>query len=159
MLNCQVDFLLIGGYAVNYHGYIRNTGDMDVWLKPNNDNKLKIIKALENTGIHKEDLNKIRDEFDFENVVVFHFGNAPERIDFLTKVQGVKFEEAYTRKAILKIKNFEVPILHLDDLIVSKLLANRPQDKADLDMLQKIHQLDNVSNSRSFWSKLKSLFE
>lgn len=136
----KVEFLLIGGYAVNYHGYIRATGDMDVWLKPDNETKARVIKALGHTGVDSGDLKQLDETFDFTQVVVFHLGDDPERIDFLTKVPGVVFEEAYSRKEVLRVKEIEVPVLHLDDLILSKLIAGRPQDKADVDMLQKINR-------------------
>lgn len=142
LLEEKVEFLLIGGYAVNYHGYIRATGDMDVWLKPDNENKKRLIKSFQKTGIHPDDLKHLDEAFDFNEVVVFHFGNNPERIDFLTKVQGVEFSKAYERREKLKLKEMEIPVLHLDDLIVSKILANRPQDKSDVEMLQRIHRKD-----------------
>ena len=138
MLDEQVEFLLIGGYAVIYHGYIRATGDMDVWLKPDNENKAKALKALSKVGIHPDDIKEVDRLYDFTDIVVFHFGNEPERIDFLTRVQGVDFPKAYDRKELLKIKGREIPVLHLDDLIVSKILADRSQDKTDVEMLQKI---------------------
>jgi hypothetical protein len=136
----NVEFLLIGGYAVNYHGYIRATGDMDVWLKPDNETKARVIKALALTGVDSGDLKQLDEMFDFTEIVVFHLGDDPERIDFLTRVPGVIFEEAYNRKEVLRVKEIEVPVLHLDDLILSKLIAGRPQDKADVDMLQKINR-------------------
>lgn len=140
MLDEQVEFLLIGGYAVIYHGYIRATGDMDVWLKPDNENKARILNAFRRVGIHPDDIEELDIIYDFTDVVVFHFGNEPERVDFLTKVQGVDFDKAYARKELLKIKDREIPVLHLDDLIVSKILADRLQDKADVEMLQKINR-------------------
>jgi hypothetical protein len=138
LLDADVEFLLIGGYAVIYHGYIRATGDMDVWLKPTNENKQKTIVALKQAEVHPEDLKLLEEAFDFTGVVVFHFGQQPERIDFLTKVQGLDFEKANERKEFMNIKNRQIPILNLDDLIVSKLIAGRPQDKADVEMLQRI---------------------
>jgi hypothetical protein len=143
MLDADVDFLLIGGYAVIYHGYLRSTGDMDVWLKPTNENKKKLLAALEKTEIDRDDLNLLDETFDFTEVVVFHFGNPPERIDFLTKVTGVDFAKAFERRVFLKIKGRDVPVLHLDDLIISKILADRPQDKADVEILQRLNRKED----------------
>lgn len=140
LIDEHVDFLLVGGYAVVYHGYVRATGDMDVWLRPTNENKIKFVKAMERIDIHPEDLEHIS-AMDFTNVVVFHFGNPPERLDFLTKMVGIDFDKAYERKVFLSIKNYQIPILHLDDLIVNKILSNRAKDKADVEELQKINQL------------------
>ena len=140
MLDEGVDFLLVGGYAVVYHGYVRYTGDMDVWLRPTNDNKEKFVKAMDRIDIHPDDLSHIS-ALDFANVIVFHFGAPPERLDFLTQMVGIDFEKAFQRKAILNLKNYLVPVLHLDDLIVNKIMSDRPKDKADVDELQKINRL------------------
>ncbi len=142
MLSENVHFLLIGGYAVIFHGYMRATGDMDIWLSPDNDNKKKVLKAFETVQIHPDDIKALDESFDFRNIVVFHFGAPPERIDFLTKVPGVDFEKAYERKQIMTIAEMQVPVLHLDDLIVSKIIAARPQDKADVEILQQINKKD-----------------
>lgn len=137
LLDAKVEFILVGGYAVIYHGYGRTTGDMDVWLKPDNENKLRLISVLEKNGIGKESVEKVR-KTDFTDVVVFHFGQPPEKIEFLTKIAGVQFEEAFEHRALLPIQNYQIPVLHLNDLIANKLLSARPKDKADVDELQKI---------------------
>ncbi len=140
LIQHQVDFILIGGYAVIYHGYIRATGDMDVWLRPTNENKERLLKVFEKLDFDKDGIAAIA-AMNFTEVVVFHIGTEPERIDFLSKVQGLNFDDAYNRKQLLTIKNLSIPVLHLDDLIVSKLLANRLQDKADVEELQIISRL------------------
>jgi len=140
LLDHKVDFILIGGYAVIYHGYVRATGDMDLWLRPTNENKTKLLMAFQTMDFDPEGM-KFIEALDFTDVVVFHIGVSPERIDFLSKVQGLKFDEAYNRKQVLSVKGLEVPVLHLDDLIVTKILANRLQDQADLEKLQLINQL------------------
>jgi hypothetical protein len=140
LLDQGVEFLLVGGYAVVYHGYVRYTGDMDVWLRPTNENKEIFVRAMVNIDIHPDDLAQIS-AMDFTNVIVFHFGSPPERLDFLTKMSGIDFEKAYQRKVFLNIKNYNIPVLHLDDLIVNKILTNRPKDQADVDELQKVNRL------------------
>jgi len=140
LLRANVEFILIGGYAVIYHGYGRTTGDMDIWLKPDNENRDKLIPVLEAQGILKEDLDKIRNT-DFTQTLAFHVDEPPRRVDFLTKVVGLTFQEADARKRLLPLGNLSVPVLHLDDLIVSKLLSGRTKDKADVEELQKIMRL------------------
>jgi hypothetical protein len=140
LLEEKVDFILVGGYAVIYHGYGRITGDMDVWLKPDNENKLKLIKVLQKNNISKEGLEKIKNT-DFTEVVVFHIGKPPEKVEFLTKIGGVNFDEAFSHRTFFQLKEHHVPVLHLNDLIANKLLSNRLKDKADVEELQKIHQL------------------
>lgn len=124
LVDNQVDFILVGGYAVIYHGYVRATGDMDVWLRPTNENKAKLLKVFTRLQFDADGIKKIS-EMDFTGVVIFHIGDEPERIDFLSKVQGLNFEDAYKQRQILNVKNYQVPILHLNDLIATKLLANR----------------------------------
>lgn len=77
---------------------------------------------------------------DFSGVVVFHIGDEPERIDFLSKIQGLNFDDAYQQRRFLTINNHKVPILHLNDLIANKLLANRPKDRADIERLLRIQK-------------------
>ena len=140
LMQHQVDFILIGGYAVIYHGYVRATGDMDIWLRPTNENKERLLKVFEKLDFDGESIAAIA-AMNFTDVIVFHIGIEPERIDFLSKVQGLNFDEAFSRKQFLSIKELAVPVLHLDDLIVSKLLANRLKDRADVEELQIINRL------------------
>ncbi len=140
LLNAEVEFILIGGYAVIYHGYGRTTGDMDIWLKPDNANRDKLITVLEAQGILKEDVDQIKNT-DFTQTLAFHIDEPPRRVDFLTKVVGVTFQEADLRKALLPLGNLLVPVLHLDDLIVNKPLSGRAKGKADVEELQKIMRL------------------
>lgn len=140
LMEAKVDFLLIGGYAVIYHGYGRSTGDMDIWLKPDNANKLRLLAVLEKYLSDKSGIEKIK-KLDFTDVIAFHIGAPPDKIDFITKIAGVKFDEAYSRKALLSIQNHQIPVLHLNDLIANKLLSARLQDKADAEELQKINNL------------------
>ena len=140
LLNSKVDFLLIGGYAVIYHGYVRTTGDMDVWLKPDNENKMKLLSVLEKHLTDKSGLDKVK-QLDFTDVIAFHIGFPPEKIDFLTKIAGINFDEAFSHKALLPIQNYQIPVLHLNDLIANKLMSARLKDKADAEELQKIKSL------------------
>ena len=137
LLDNKIEFILIGGYAVIYHGYVRATGDMDVWVKPTNENKSKLLEVLTKLQFDSEGIETIG-RMDFTDVVIFHIGEQPERIDFLSKVQGLNFEDAVRQKEILTINHYQVPILRLDDLITNKLLANRLKDKADIENLLKM---------------------
>lgn len=142
LLKHEVEFLLIGGYAVIFHGYIRTTGDMDVWLKPSNENKERLLNAFKEMEFELDGLQHVS-ALDFNEVVAFHIGDEPERIDFLSKVKGLDYEKAFADRRFLTIQGKEVPFLNLDDLIVSKLLADRLKDQADVEELQKIAALRN----------------
>ena len=140
LLRHNVEFLLVGGYAVNYHGYNRSTGDMDIWLKPDNANKANFLAMLKNENFNKNSL-KIIENLNFEDANCFHIGKPPKRIDFLTKISGVEFAEAWKERVFLKFEDFNVPVLQLNHLIISKIATGRLQDKADIEFLQKIVRL------------------
>ncbi len=140
LMDAKVDFILIGGYAVIYHGYVRTTGDMDVWLKPDNENKNRFIAILEKYLIDKSGIGKVR-KLDFTEVVAFHIGTPPDRVDFLTKMSGIKYDEAFSHRNFFQLREHQIPILNLNDLLINKLVSNRSKDRADVDELQKIHKL------------------
>lgn len=139
LIKSGVDFILIGGYAVNFYGYGRYTGDMDFWLDPTNSNKLKFIDALTALKKNADDIKEIS-ELDFTEAQVISIGEEPLRIDFLTKVNMVKFDEAIQNKNILQLKDFQVPVVNYDHLIQTKITTGRAKDKADIEELQKINR-------------------
>lgn len=142
LLKHNVDFLIIGGYAVIFHGYARATMDMDLWLKPDNKNKEKLISALREHKVLEEDL-KFLQEHDFESTIAFHIGEEPNKIDFLTKVAGVTFDEADEQKVFFPLKDKYVPVIQYHHLLTTKLMSGRPRDKVDVDELQKINKYKN----------------
>ena len=142
LIKANIEFILIGGYSVIFHGYTRTTGDMDLWLKPSEETKLKLIPILEKYGISKEDINELS-KLDFKNILAFHLGSPPERIDFLTKIAGLEFEESFRNADNLELKEFKIPVLRLNDLIVNKLMSGRMKDLADIDELKKIRKSDS----------------
>ena len=142
LLEGGVEFMIIGGYAVNIHGYVRATHDMDIWLKPDNENKLKLTSVLRKKGFDKDGINFIEQQ-DFKEAFVFHIGEKPLAVDFLTKISNVSYKEADEQKVLLPLKNVFVPVIHLHHLVLSKFTTGRPQDAADIDRLQRINQLKN----------------
>lgn len=140
LIKHQVEFLLIGGYAVIVYGYERGTSDMDLWLNPTNENKGHFINALREYGISENSLDVLW-TFDFTgDAKVFNIGDKPNKIDFLTKVQGLKFEEAYPQKKLIPLNDFQIPVIKYEHLILVKMIAGRPQDLADIDVLGKINK-------------------
>jgi predicted nucleotidyltransferase len=133
----EVKFLLIGGYAVNLHGYVRATGDMDIWLKPDNENRKKFLALLKLEGFDDESLSQIG-KTDFTKHAAFHIGEKPMQIEFLTIISGVTFDEAYAKKELMPFENTQVPFLNLEHLILSKLTSSRPKDKLDVEELQRV---------------------
>lgn len=143
-LNCnKVQYLVVGGYAVNYHGYRRTTGDIDLWIKPENGiNKEQIIQSLRNLAVDESTLIQLT-KLDFTKPVIFVDGEEPFKIDFMTFVSGVNFESAFNKKNIAEIDHLQVPFIHLNDLVLSKMSTDRPQDKIDVEKLQQIQLLKN----------------
>ena len=139
LLVSGVEFILVGGYAVNFHGYNRPTGDMDIWLKPSEENKLKFLELLKKEGYDDRAIKAIQ-SCDFTSHLAFHIGENPFRIDFLTYIQGVAFEEANAQQQLLPLGEEYVPVLHLHHLVLSKMNTDRLKDKADIEELQKIRR-------------------
>jgi len=139
LINHNVDFILIGGYAVIYHGYDRTTGDMDIWLKTGNENRDKLIGALQEFGILHSDIMQLK-HMDFtEPVAAFSIGEAPRRIDFITLISNVSFEEASGKTENFTVADLNIPIIHYNHLILSKLTSGRLKDKADIEELERIN--------------------
>lgn len=139
LLKHQVNFMLIGGYAVIFHGYERLTTDLDIWLKPDNENRDKLINALKDFEIGQESLAQLSNT-NFEEISFFHFGQRPLRIDFLTKVSGITYSEAEPEIKFFPYDEIQVPVIQYHHLILTKISNNRAQDKADIEMLQKINR-------------------
>lgn len=137
MLQNHVDFMLIGGYAVIHYGYKRTTADMDLWLKPTNENKKKLLKVLKKLDYFEADIILV-EELDFTKQVAFSIGEEPSIIDFLTYINMVNWEEADSQKAIVEIDHIKIPIIHFNHLILSKINNNRTKDQLDIEELQKI---------------------
>ena len=136
----EVEFIVIGGYAVIYHGYERVTADLDLLLKPDEINKSKLMNAFREYGIIEEDIKSIA-QLDFGQPQVFHLGVKPNKIEFLTKINGVTYQEADRKKILLPLMTQQVSILHVEHLIANKMLSDRLKDKADVEELQKILRL------------------
>ena len=139
----NVEFLVVGGYAVNFHGYRRTTGDIDLWIKPDNStNKKNILKSLQNLNVETKVIAQLN-ELDFSKPIVFIDGEEPYKIDFMTFISGVDFKDAWKEKTIAILDGISIPFIHLNHLIVSKITTGRLQDKIDIEKLQKIQSIKN----------------
>ena len=137
MLQClleeNVRFLLVGAYAVAVHGFPRVTKDIDffVWATP--ENAANLMRALTKFGAPLDDIS----ESDFSSEgIIFQIGNSPRRIDIITNISGVKFEQAYSNKQAIFMEGIEVPVISLQDLIANKRASGRTQDLADIEKLE-----------------------
>lgn len=130
--SCEVDYLLVGGYAVGLHGYPRATGDMDIWIALDASNARKTAQTLLQFGM-PEDL--INDAMFLEKDRVIRMGIPPVRIEIITGASGVDFFACYSRREIVKIDGIPVNFIGLDDLRINKKAAGRYKDLDDLEHL------------------------
>ncbi len=134
--NNQVDYILIGGYSVIFHGYSRTTGDMDIWVKRDKNNYDKLIKAFNEFGMSVFDMT----EENFLNHSiwdVFSFGVPPICIDIMVNVKGLTFEECFKEAQFFTDDGLEIRVINYNHLIKTKNEAHRPKDIDDINNLKK----------------------
>ncbi|MEX0772596.1 MAG: nucleotidyltransferase [Balneolales bacterium] len=125
----KVEYLLVGGYAVIIHGYPRYTGDIDIWIKPTRTNAQKLLRALADFGF--ADLNLGVDDFTEPNQII-QLGQQPTRIDLLTSVDGIEFEESSNNAMAFTIENILVRVIGITQLRENKQASGRHKDLDDL---------------------------
>lgn len=126
------EFLVVGAHALAAHGVPRATGDLDLWLRPTPENARRVWHALEQFGapLHELTLEDL-----YHPDVVFQIGVVPQRIDLLTSIAGVTFEEAWGNRGVVEIEGTDVPVLGRSDLIRNKRTVGRARDLADIEEL------------------------
>lgn len=125
----KVEFLVVGAYALSFHGLPRATGDLDFWIGRNEENAERVFRALQSFGAPTLDLT-ISDLLTPD--LVFQIGIEPNRIDILTSVDGVEFDEAWKERVVTNVDGLEVPIMSSRHLIQNKRAVGRPRDLADV---------------------------
>jgi hypothetical protein len=134
LLEEEVDFLIVGAYAMAAHGFPRATGDLDLWVKAEENNSRKLFRALAKFGAPLDQITQ--NEFISEGII-FQIGVIPRRIDIITKIDGVEYNKANESKKNVEIEGLNLPVLSLNDLIKNKLATGREKDKLDAQMLKK----------------------
>ena len=127
-----VEYLIVGGYAVGYHGYPRATADMDIWIAVGEPNAEKAAMVLREFGMPKEAVSK---EMFLDRDKIIRMGVPPVRIEVITGASGVDFEECYTRREIIEIEGIPVNFISLEDLRANKQACGRYKDLEDLEHL------------------------
>lgn len=128
----KVEYLVIGGMAVNLYGYHRSTGDMDLWVAVSSENEDRVAAALRKFGFSDESVS-VRPLL--EKPKFIRIGNPPLRVEIHTVIGGVDFEECYGRAKFCTIENLNIPFIGLEDLRANKRAAGRAKDLADLEEL------------------------
>jgi hypothetical protein len=125
----KVEFMVVGGYAMAFHGFVRATGDIDLWINASKENSKRVWKALEKFRAPLFDLT-------IEDLqilgIVFQIGIVPNRIDIITQIDGVDFSNAFQDRETVEIENLTVPILSKSHLLKNKKSTGRAKDLNDV---------------------------
>jgi predicted nucleotidyltransferase len=130
----QIEYLVIGGYAVGHYGYVRYTKDMDVWVAVGPANLDRLRAALQRFGFSPQSLP---DPLFQPPRTVLRFGRPPNRIEVLSAISGVEFAECYSRRETVETEGLRISVINREDLIANKRASARPQDIADVDKITK----------------------
>jgi hypothetical protein len=129
----NVRYLLVGGYAVAFHGHPRYTKDLDVWIELSQENAGKIMEALAEFGFGSLDLQAS----DFvEKEQIIELGYPPNRIDILTTLTGLRFDDCYDQRVEVEIQGVHMDFIDIENLKKNKRATGRPQDLADAENLE-----------------------
>jgi len=131
----EVEFLVVGAHALAAHGHVRATKDLDVWARSSPENGRRLIRALTAFGAPMQAVS----ENDFAAPgITFQIGVEPVRIDIITAVDGLTFDDAWRNRVTSDYGGEPVFVISRDDLIRNKRASGRPQDLADIAALERI---------------------
>jgi len=133
LIRNKAEYLIVGGYAVGIHGHPRYTGDLDIWLNPTPDNAELVLKSVNEFGFSSFKLTT--SDFTKPGNVI-QLGYPPLRIDLLTEIDGVTFEDCFKNKRQVTINNLIVNFIGYEDLLKNKRESGRPRDIDDIDNLK-----------------------
>ena len=149
MLQCLhaegVKFMLVGGYALAAHGHPRSTLDIDLWVMASADNAVAVMRALKRFGAPLREVSAA--DFETEGTVL-QIGVAPRRIDILTKIDGVRFDDAWPRSVPVDLDGCSIRVIALEDLLANKRASGRPKDVADVATLQALSRKRGEGSQR-----------
>lgn len=132
LISHEAEYMIVGGYAVGVHGHPRYTGDLDIWLNPTRENAEKVLACVNEFGFASYRLTS-KDFMKEGNIV--QLGYPPLRIDLLTHIDGVTFNECYENKAQVEIEGLLVNFIGYKDLLKNKKESGRLRDLDDIDNL------------------------
>ncbi len=130
----DVEYLLVGGYAVGLHGYPRPTGDIDFWISRSEANARKVYGVLVEFGFDSPDLSASL--FTLKKAIV-RMGVAPFKIEVITHIDGVEFADCYPRMIKTELDTCKVKLINFEDLITNKKASGRPKDINDVVELER----------------------
>ncbi|HEV3155433.1 MAG TPA: hypothetical protein VGZ02_16600 [Candidatus Baltobacteraceae bacterium] len=130
------EYIVVGAHAVSFHGYIRASGDFDVWVRPTLENARRVYAALQLFGAPTDELSV---EDLTSDDLIFQIGVEPVRIDVITTVSGLDFDEAWKKRQDGTYLSVPTPVLGLEELIRNKRASGRPKDLTDVEELRRIN--------------------
>ena len=128
----HVEYLIVGGYAVGLHGYPRATIDLDIWVRAVPANASRIVDAVRGFGF---DTSVLSEELFLKPESIVRFGVPPFRIEIMTTIDGVQFDQCHRRAVRFEIDGVSIPVISLVDLKQNKRAAGRHKDLNDLENL------------------------
>lgn len=129
----NVRYLVLGGYAIAFHGHPRYTKDLDIWLELSEENAANVMQALDDFGFSGLGIS---DEDLLTSGMVVQLGYPPNRIDLINSPDGVDFNECYPARTEIDIDGLTIPVIDLENLKKNKKASGRLQDLADLEKLE-----------------------
>jgi len=133
LLNANaIRYVVIGGYAVAFHGYLRYTGDLDVFVELSAENADKLVRALQEFGF---DLPELKPSLFLRKGRVVRMGREPMRLEILNQIDGVTFEECYQKRRVSKLGTLKINFISLPELLKNKKATGRQKDRADVEAL------------------------
>jgi hypothetical protein len=130
-----VEFLLVGAFAVAFHGVPRATGDMDVFVRPSPENAKRVHEALARFGAPLDSAGVVPADFETPGMV-YQMGLPPRRIDVLTEISGVSFDEAWDSRDLVELDGRIIAVIGREELLRNKQASGRPKDIADVSRLR-----------------------
>ena len=132
-IEAKVDFLVVGGYAMAAHRLPRATKDLGLWVRPSPENANRVLNALDAFGAPRHGLTA--SDLETEGTI-YQVGVPPNRVDVITLVEGVQFENAWRERTEVEIDGLRIPVIGKTHLIANKRTVRRPQDLLDADLLE-----------------------
>ena len=134
LVEAEVEFMVVGAYAMAVHGVPRATGDLDVVVRPSAANAARVLAALRSFGAPLDAQGVGENDFSSPGAV-YQIGLPPRRIDLLTSLTGVTFDEAWSERTELRVADLMLPFLGRDALVRNKRATAREKDLVDLELL------------------------
>ena len=131
--DANVEYLVVGAYALAVYGNPRATGDIDIWVRPTSENAQRVWSAL---GLFRAPRANVKQEDFCDPDVVYQIGVAPCRIDILTAIDGVLFEVAWKNRLEIHLDGIKITVIGPQELLVNKYASGRPKDLADAAWLE-----------------------